>query len=313
MNEGNYAEVHGRLGSPTYWWPKVRWPKNREQLVERPVSETTGGVAVPETSNFRECSGEETGYLPLQEAVNLLTGQPEGSRMNRGNPSWWLWEAALSARQPGQGWPVRRCRRDDGIGNDVTFVHVGDFLTWAQERAERGLIPEECELWTPDALTEERGRLQGALNRLGVPLVEQDEAKRRIKRAEDLLRRCALVGLKAQVPQNQPLLRAEIASSQGAPQPDATESVGLAGGLVEIGRTESKARAASARRVKSDNTLERGKALVAFSEELYSAGNGKGLDWAMRRAPFPFTRKDFLAVFWHNHKIYKKRVDFTIK
>jgi hypothetical protein len=140
-----------------------------------------------------DCTGDEQGFLPLGEALNLLFGQEKGEKMSAAHPGWLLWQACLSAKQRGGDWPVRLCRHDDGLGNAQTFVHVHDLLAWVLAHDTRDeLIPVGFELWSPDALTAERERLERDLKQKGPK--GRATAKRGLQRIDALLRRWARLG-----------------------------------------------------------------------------------------------------------------------
>lgn len=189
VKEEDYARVCRRLGMDTYYWPRVDWPQESKHLEERSTSEPSVGAA-----SLPPCEENVVGFLPLKEAVNLIIGAPESFPMNAGHPGWLLWQAALSAKQ--RSWPVRECERIYRVGqasDEWRFVHVGDFLRWALETGE-ATWPEGG-IWTPEKLVAERARVEGARDRPGCPLDEQDEATRRIRWVEELLRRFAAAGV----------------------------------------------------------------------------------------------------------------------
>ncbi len=153
VRESDYAEVCGRLGLKTYYWPRVPWPQELADIEEREscdpdklefwfergYEETTSKRrAAPsisseelerkwkEQSVQRQLSGTGA-YFPLKQAACFAFGVPDGVRMNSANPAWLLWLDAISAKK--EGWKVRDIERPEVEGGAA--FHIADFIEWS--------------------------------------------------------------------------------------------------------------------------------------------------------------------------------------
>ncbi|MCU7803800.1 MAG: hypothetical protein KZQ96_11430 [Candidatus Thiodiazotropha sp. (ex Lucinoma borealis)] len=127
-------------------------------------------------------------YLPLDEAVNLVLGKPYGTPIEREDFSWILWSAAISA--------ISRWNRNDVIWDvhlfwdgSRNFIHVGDFLKWTFQ------IYPDLKYKHPDELARDIKRLNNSLDHPHNLSDKQDMDKESILVAEDLLRRYKAVGI----------------------------------------------------------------------------------------------------------------------
>lgn len=153
--------------------------------------------ALADISCWQRDSDNESSFLPIDDAVRLITGQSEHEPLNIGNPGGSLWLNALSSKG---SWNVRTCilnkpesKTPTGI---ITYVHMGDFVKWAQ--LNQDARPDNVKLWTPEVLADKSMSWAKKTKSPECSREDEDAFERRIQWAEGLLRRYAEVGLEPQ-------------------------------------------------------------------------------------------------------------------